>query len=58
MIEIVGKDGVIYHAEVTCPASDIDADAGEYRALSDVEQRFLKVLTEGALLAPRVVQVK
>lgn len=56
MIEVVGKDGMIYHVKVACPASDIDYS--EARALSDVEQRFLKVLGEGTKREPRIVRVK
>lgn len=52
MIEVVGKDGMIYHVDVHCPGSDIDHKT---KHLSDVEERFLKVLKEGAQREPRKV---
>ena len=56
VIEVVGRDGVIYHVRVECPASGVDRQERESGiSLSDVQQRFLKVLKEGTAREPRVV---
>ncbi|HZR03650.1 MAG TPA: hypothetical protein VFA81_10815 [Burkholderiales bacterium] len=54
MLEIVGKDGVIYYCRPYCPASRVDKDE---RDLSDVERRLADVLKDapGLKRPPRVI---
>ncbi len=57
MIEVVGKDGVIYHLDVECPASFVD------RAIpnaSPAEQRVLEMLKQlpGLAREPRIIRAR
>lgn len=45
MIEIVGKDGLIYNIDVRCPASEVDGlNGGRRHPASDTQERFLLLL--------------
>lgn len=57
MIEIMGKDGVIYYFRPFTPGSDIDYHA---RELSDVERRVVDVIKDapGLKRAPRIVMAR